>query len=457
MKIQHKYLTLFSLVLSFSAVLTTTVSYSAAKNKNIEKKNDYVMTEIELQSKLMSYADRFASIMANAFEDFLTRNPSPESRRYIMDDVVHAVSAVFTIAAEPNPQAGLLDMVVITMLGRMIYEDNFRKTYGKQIDPMTKGFSQLEKNIWSVAEQILSNQQQQELRKLILGWRKLNPNKITYAYFRFNDFDTERRKSTLVKKDKTGGLFKSVQKTAQQMEETRMMAERSLYIATRMWLLVGTFSEVWMSRLIVNPDAQKILQDFHTFADVSKRLAAVTEQFPDQLKETIATEREASINQFMDRLFGEQKIALQAIVDEEQDLKELVIEIRKVLEKTNNLLVTADTLSDKFNSSEPSKKQIDSKPFDINAYQAAVGEVSNAAEKLTQLVESGNRLISSDDLEKTLVQLIAAVDSIQKEGEELLDHFFLQAIFIILIAMAAYIVGKLIHSYLNKVLIKSKA
>ena len=87
------------------------------------------MTEIELQSELMRYADRFASIIAQALEDYETLSPSPESRRFVMDDLVHSISGVFTIAAEPNPQEALLDMLVITTLGRMIYEENIRRKY----------------------------------------------------------------------------------------------------------------------------------------------------------------------------------------------------------------------------------------------------------------------------------------------------------------------------------------
>jgi hypothetical protein len=196
-------------------LIAQTFSFAAKKEKN----KKYVMTEVELQSELMSYADRFASILAQSFEDFDALNPSRESRRFFLDDMVHAISAAFTTAAEPNPQTALLDMVVINTLGRMIYADNIRRRYGKPIDKMAQGFGQLEKDIWQVAAKILSIEQQQELRSLIQGWRKRNPDKVIYNYFRFSDFAADRRKSTLVKKEKTGGLFKSVQQATQQVEE----------------------------------------------------------------------------------------------------------------------------------------------------------------------------------------------------------------------------------------------
>jgi hypothetical protein len=43
------------------------------------------------------------------------------------------------------------------------------------------------------------------------------------------------------------------------------------------------------------------------------------------------------------------------------------------------------------------------------------------------------------------------------EGEELIDHSFRQAVLLILIAMGAYVIARLIYNYLNKKLIESRA
>ncbi|MFC1882153.1 hypothetical protein ACFL2S_11735 [Thermodesulfobacteriota bacterium] len=471
----HRILIMFFLALMFLLIAQT---FSLAAKK--DKQKDYVMTEIELQSELMSYADRFASIMAQSFEDFDALKPSPEARRFVLDDMVHAIASVFTTAAEPNPQTALLDMVAIATLGRMIFEDNIRRRYGKPIEVYAKGFGELEKDIWQIAAKILSIEQQHEVRGLIVEWRKQNPDKIIYNYFRFSDFAADRRKSTLVKKDQTGGLFKSVQQATQQVEETRMLAERGLYLATRLPLLTGAFSEVWMTSLLVNPDALKILQDLHSLTDVSQRMATVAEQLPGQLMKDIskqrrqavnqvmkgidewsektvndvmarvAVERGAFIDQFMNRLIGEQKIALDAISMEEERVTALVTELRKAIEGGNNLLLAANTLTEKFNLGEPSAEPSDSKPFDIKEYQDTIAEV-------TTLVETTNQLVGTVGFDKLLPQLIKAIDQVENEGEELIDHSFRQGIFLILIAMGAYVVARLIYSFLNQKLIESRA
>jgi hypothetical protein len=462
---------IFIAIISVLVILLTVPAFSFAA-----KKKDYVMTEVELQSELMSYADRFASIMTQALEDFETLNPKPQARQVILSDLVYSLSSVYTIAAEPNPQVGLLDMVAVTTLGRIIYEDNIRRKYGKSTEVLGDGFRQLEKDIWSIAAKVLTSEQRGELRQLILLWRKNNPDKVVYNYLRFSDFAAQRRNSTLVKKVQAGGLFKTVKEVTQQVEETRMLAERGIFLATRLPLLTGNFAEVWMSQLLVSPETSKILADIHTVSTVSERMATVAEQLPDQLMKDmsklrwqtvnqvmkgidewsektlndvmarVAIEREAFISQFMDRLIGEQKIALEAILTEEQRVTGLVTELRKAIEGGNNLLLTANTLAEKFNVGQPSAKPKDSKPFDIKEYQDTIAEV-------TTLVETTNQLVATVGLEKLLPELVKAIDRVEKESEELIDHSFRQGVLFILIAMGAYVIARLIYNYLNKKLI----
>ena len=461
---------IFIAIISALVILLTVPAFSLAA-----KKKDYVMTEVELQSELMSYADRFASIITQAMEDFETLNPRPQAWQAILSDLVYSLSAVYTIAAEPNPQVGMLDMVAVTTLGRIIYEDNMRRKYGKSTEVLAAGFRQMEKDIWSIAAKVLTSEQRGEMRQLILLWRKDNPDMVVYNYLRFSDFAAQRRNSTLVKKVQAGGLFKTVQEVTQQVEETRMLAERGIFLATRLPLLTGNFAEVWMSQLLVSPETQKILSDIHTFSNVSERLATVAEQIPDKVmkdvskiqKQTVnqvmkgidqwsektlndvmarvAIERGEFIDQFMNRLIGEHKTALEAIMTEEQQLTELVIELRKTVEGGNNLLLAANTLSEKFNVGQPSAK-----PFDIKDYQDTIAEV-------TTMLDSTNQLVGTVGLEQLIAQLVKAIDQVGNEGEELIDHSFRQAVLLILIAMGAYIIARLIYNFLNKKLIESRA
>ncbi len=445
---------------------------------SVADKKEFVMTEIELQSELMSFADRFASIVIEAFDKYENLKPGALARYMILGDLTYSLAAVYTIAAQPNPQIALLDMIAVTTLGRMIYEKNFLNQYGEEMIVVIDSFRYLEKDIWRIGSRVLTDAQQEEVRQLLLLWRKNNPHKLAYSYLRFSDFSAQRGSSTLVAKEKTGGLFQSVQKATQQVEETRMLAERGIFLATRLPLLTGHFSEVWMSKMILNPEAQKILTDVNTFANVSERLATVAEQTPDRMMKDIsklrqqtvnqlmkeintlseatvsdvmakvAIEREAAIDQFMDRFFGEQKIALEALMAEEQRLTALATELRKSIEGGNNLLLTADSLAGKYNLGQPYDGQDDSAPFDIREYKETIAEA-------TTMVESTNRLLNTVSQDALLPELIKAIGTIENESEDIVDHSFKKGVLLILIAMAAYIIGRLIFNFLNKRMIES--
>ncbi len=473
-RLRHRLLIV--IVLTFLFFLMAQ-SFGFAQKKG--KKKGFVMTEVELQSELMSYADRFASIITQSFEVYEDLKPSPQARQFILTDLVYSISSVYTIAAEPNPQVALLDMTAVTMLGRIIYQDNIRRKYGKSTAVITAGFKQLESDIWRIASKVLIKEQQEELRQLILVWRKNNPDKVVYNYLRFSDFAAQRRNSTLVKKVQAGGLFKTVQEVTQQVEETRMLAERGIFLGTRLPLMTGNFAEVWMSQLLVNPETSKILADIHTFSKVSERMAKVAEEMPDKVikdvsklqnqiinqtmanmdkwtnvtldkvMEEVAIERAAFIDQFMNRLWGEKRNALEALLTEERRVTDLVKELRKAIEGGNNLLLTASDLTEKLNIGQPSSPDKDSKTFDIKEYQDTIGEV-------TTLVETTNQLVGTVGLEKILPELVKAIDQVGNEGEQIIDRSFRQGVLFILIAMGAYIIARLIYNFLNRKLIESR-
>ena len=428
------------------------------------KKN--VVTIIELQSMLMGYADRFNNTLFDAYLQFGEANPSPAARAYVLNDMVYTQASMFTLAAEPNPEKSLLDMVAVTTLGRLIYQNTLRQKYGAPIEKMAAAYKQLESDIWGIANTILTNQQQQELHNLILAWRRNHPNKVKFNLVRFNNFAVDRNKSTLVENKKARGLFKSVDKATKEIEEVRMVTERSLYLGTRLPLLIGNFSEAWINDLMVNPELSKILNNIETFSDVSERLASVAESLPadfakerkvainqvmkevdtlsqktlDQVMSRVALERKDAIDQFMDRIAAERKSGLEEIIAEEQRIKDMVIELRKMFTEGNNLLVSANTLTHNLNLDEPTDQPADTKPFDIREYRDTIIEVTASAREFSVLVDKMEGLVSSKGWEQLMPQIVESITRVENEGEKFINHAFQMAIVLILIWLAGYFV-----------------
>jgi hypothetical protein len=432
------------------------------------------MTEAELQSRVMGFADRFSAKLAQAFEDYDAKSPDPNRRRIVLGDVAYCMASAYTIAAEADPDTALLDMVVMVSLGRIVYQDFYQKKWGSEIHPIFFGYRTAEVDIWQIVATILSPQQQQELRFIIKEWRKNHPNINSFSQIRFSDFAAERRKSRLSRGKKGGGIFKSVEFATQQVEEMRLLAERGMFLATRIPLLTGFFADTWMSQLLINPDVNRMLGDIHQFSTVSDRLATVAEGMPDKIARErqkairqvmnevdtlsqitldrvmakVEIERQAAIKQVVDEIGNKQKQVIEGFIAEEARVRGVLTDLQQTLSSGNDLLVTTKLLLEKFDVGDPSDQP--ATPFDIKDYQQTISEVSNTAQELTALINSTNQLVTTVGPDQLLPKIVAAIDKAEDEGRNLVDHSFRQAVLLILVWMLAYSVARIIVHFVTK-------
>jgi len=436
-----------------------------------------VMNEGELQSQLMDFADRYASVLSNAFEIYSVNSSSPENRRNVLISVATSISSAFLIAAETDPDVGILDMVVMVTLGRMIYEEHWLKKLGSEVEPILEGLITSEKDVWQILGNVLSTDQQQELINIIKEWRRNHPEMLIFSYIRFAEFAADRRSSKLSRGNKVGGIFKSVEAATQQVEEIRLMSERSIYLGSRLFLMTGIFLDAWVSRLTTIPDIDKTLNDLHRLSEVVERLANVSEALPDHIaaeRETavrqvikeadifskmtlnrvmkhVSNEREAAIKQLMEGFDTERKKIIQDFIAEETRLSGILVTLRETLTEGNNLIVSANALAERLDSNTFQENSREgSEPFDINNIRQTVAEVTVTTKQLNSLVESIDRVLNSAGLEKLLPHLISTIEQVGDEAEDLVDKTFRQAVILILILLAGYLVVKLILHYVSR-------
>src|SRR3954454_763668 len=81
------------------------------------------ITRDELQQRLMAFADRYLSQISEA-TDQLKRTNDPARRLAAHSTKYYPATTVLTIAAEPDPEAGLLDMLTVVTLERMVWNDD---------------------------------------------------------------------------------------------------------------------------------------------------------------------------------------------------------------------------------------------------------------------------------------------------------------------------------------------
>lgn len=456
-KVSYFRLLLIFLMVSV-IVLTAGTGHGAKEDKD---KSTSVITEAELQSHLMSFADRFTSIISTAAHKYDALLPPPESRLPVMGSAIYARAAAYIIAAESDPDVALLDMVVMVTLGRMIYEEHWQKEFGNQVEPFLNGFRKAEEDIWQIVDEVLTSDQQKELNALILEWRQNHPDVYVVYNIRFSNFSAERRKSKLSKTQKESGLVKSVDAATQQVEEIRLQAERGMFLATRLPMMTGAFTDIWFSRLAANPNFNRILNDIDQLSQVSERLADVAEKLPDhvakerdktiqQAMKNISAERQAAIKQFMVDLSTERKKAIQEFLAEEQRMRGLLAELRQTLTAGNELVTSANTLAERLDLGHTeATAEKSAEPFDIKDYQATLVEASNVIQKMDGLTKAIEHLMVSPGGKQLEQILDKSVDRAEKEGEKIIDYAFRRTVLLIVICLVAYIGARLAYDYLT--------
>jgi hypothetical protein len=445
-----------SVVAGLAVLATSCATSEAAKKKDSQQ---YVLTSAELQLELMSYADRYAAVVAQAIDDVERMDVPPEVRRAILGDVVFSAAAALTVAADADPQLALLDLVVMTTLGRIVYEDYWPEKLGDATVPVLTAFEKLERDIWTVAAPILDADQQQELRERIDVFRENNPELATFSHLRFADFPSRRADSTLRKRT-TGGIFSSVRNITEQVEQTRILAERAMFLSTRLPLLTGGFADIWVTRLSSNPAVEDLRHDLHTFADVSDRLAAVAEQLP----ETISAERQAAIEQAagevsvlrddaVRQVFAgvaeERRAILQQLIEEEQRLGGLITELRHTLAEANSLTMGVDGLAQRFDIGEPPPPGVVAEPFDIEDYRATLVDARAMITEANGLVHSTNELLNSEGANRLVPSLVEAISHAGETSGRLVNHTVIRAAFLIIFFLFGLVIARLCYKWLE--------
>jgi hypothetical protein len=468
-----------TIALGFSMVTFSSeaVAQDFSRGKKAKKKEDPRITEAELQSQVMGFADRFAVILSQSFEDFKKHAPSPEAQLIAHDDLAYSMASVFTIAAGPNPQVAMLDMAALATMGRMVYEEHWLKEWGKSAAPYVRGYRQLETDIWRIVAQVLTPGQQEELGGMIQDWRRGHPEQLMFHYLRFSDFAAGRQKSTLVKAVKSGGLFGSVRQVTQQVEETRLLVERAMFLGTRLPLLGGDFANVWVSQLLTNPDVGRLLNNMDQVSGSVERVSKEMENLPDLISgernkainqamdrvelvrreivddvmKRVTVERTAAIDQVMNGLATQRKSLMQDLASQEEGVRPLLSDLNQTLTTANNLVTSANSLTDKLGMGQPKEPSDEpSEPFNIKDYQETMVQASSMIEQVEGLLRTMEQVVSSPGWEKTLTVFMDSVQRAEKTGEEFVDHTVWKVILLIVIFLFGLLIVLICQQYFSK-------
>lgn len=279
------------------ALLMISLPACAAKKKSTPPTTPTI-TASELQSQIMSFADRFMARVGGSTADYVYVKgyaTTPLIRMAVQQRKLNSCSAAVSIAGGSNPEVAMLDMVVLVTLLRLTIEEVW---IPKKLVPngqiLLDAYIELEKDIWSIATEVLSKEQADELRNLIDEWHKKNINALVgVTSIRFGDFAKKRRQSTLFKDGKASGFLKAVSEANKEIEQTRILAERTIFMAERQPTLIRWQVEQIFFDLAMEPELGDLLNSSADIGRAARRISMTVEKMPG----IITAERKAAIEQ----------------------------------------------------------------------------------------------------------------------------------------------------------------
>lgn len=404
----------------------------------------------ELQLKVMRYADEYSGALVDPLGRFTSMARSPEERLVAQNWRLTQATSAYTIASGPNPTINALDMIVLATLSRMVLEDQWvNNLYGERAIPVLNIHRDLEERAWQLIDNVLVFEQMTQLRAIIEEWRALHPNVRAVAQIRFADFASISR-NTPQQASHGGSLFAligldplgSIDPAVREIEQTRLLAERTIFYLQRAPNLLDMQVERLVYQLAVMPEAKQTLVDVSKVALAAESIGAFANDAPN----VIAAERHAIISEFT-----------QALAVEQTRLSALLVEVRTVLESgvavSESVASTVQTVDGLVNTIKTRARDAPHtagprRPFDITEYTAVMREITTSAREIDALLEQ---------VDSSSVSVERLTGEAAREIQALADHVYWQMVSLVIVFAVTLLLCMLAYRFIASRLLRQTA
>jgi len=355
------------------------------------------MTREELEDHVRRFADRYFTRVTLTVNEFGKATDSDELRALMHNWKTVSQASIVDIAIGQNAVTNLLDMMVITRLSRLVVESYWiPEEFGEELGaPFRQTYLDLEQDIWTVADDVLTPTQQDELRQLIDDWYAENPDQIYPWYVRLSDFSGQRAAS-LAAVEQTGGLLSEVARAREAAEEIQAFGERVLFYLQRAPMITTNEFESSVASSLQQPQIEAMVANTDRFISSVEKFVALIDELPD--------EQLAAIDQAMDRVGQERQALMQDFSQAEPGIRAVLTDVRPVVESIEHIVQLAKT------------PKPGAKPFDITQYTELVREAEGTARELSLLLEALREVAADEQGLKALVgELVAAEQVIARQ------------------------------------------
>ncbi len=300
----------------------------------------------QIQSLVMSLSDDLMFSVADTCAQINARTKRTATQLYCSNLRLGVATSAISAATARNARVGFGDLITIAMLQRMSLEESETP---RVLDPIDREqlhatFLREENALWNQLTQVITPQQANELRTMIVDWRKAHPDRASLTQVRLQELAAWRQTPTvsagnwgdtsllrLLRLDPMQGLDPA---TAQ-IKESRLLAERLGFWAQRLPMVLGWQMELTSSRLLEQGSLNQVVQNSTQFTTATTQFSKATTEISqtyDKMLAELPKERQAAIEQ-TDKAVAAQ---LKSLVD--QTSVALAAERKSAIEQTDRAL-----------------------------------------------------------------------------------------------------------------------
>jgi hypothetical protein len=373
---------------------------------------------VELQSQLIRFSDYYMDSVNSAVNKLRVGEDERLNRGAVLKRKISMADDILAIATGSNAYANLLDLIILVTLNRINVENYWMpKRFGESAKPLLNAAQDSEREIWRIAATVLNQEQLDELRNGIELWRQQHPDGRTPREIGALSFAGEIAKMQAVNRPDKSSVFNlliidpfaGLDPATSELANTRLFAERGLFLARHMPTLVRWEAELLALQTAEMPQVGQLLNATTQFAASMDRISQVGERLPGVL----SSEREK---------------LLQALDLQRPGLISLAAQSEKTLgagkqmsEATTNTLKTFQDLVKQLDSRPSDPK---SEPFKIEEYTAAAEQIKKAAEQLSSMLEAFNQTISPERLDLVSARMSTLSQQAETSSRKIVDYAF---------------------------------
>jgi len=341
-----------------------------------EQRAGQPVTEEEIGAVVASFAGELVAYVGQVSDELKKGAATSQKRSAVLRLQLDYLAAIVDIAIGPEPELNLVDMMVLVTLMRITLEDYWvPEVFGVRGEKLLETVRRIETDVWAAAPMVLGEEQQEELRDLILEWRENNPDQYYISSIRLTDLARAEMRSSK-KGKKYSGFLAEVKVASNAIDEFTLVAQQLLVYLGVLPMMAVMETELAFYEIISVPEMQKLLDDADRLTTVSEGLAKQIEELP----EWVSAERQQ---------------LLQDLASEEKRLRGLLTDVRQTMAEGSELISLANTT---VNSVDSLTGRLESGPFaenlasfDIREYRQTAAAASEAIIQLNLLLESAGR------------------------------------------------------------------